>query len=400
MNLRRENMLPVYLDIEDEAKKIINKNIRCMLELLEETCKGLSYEEILDSIFPKHILDNDINKCIRSIAELDNMAGDKYEREHLAPFYEWVLYHVIAWWIDVTENGELYEIPREKAISKNGVDLFCTINNVDNYFDFMFEDWDFLDIEKFYTIYKRNPKMLQDVFHMDIAQYVELMPKDIQEEYKNLSCTRTKIEEEIEGQEAYIVKSIYTFLQLESIRAMKYEGCKEVDLSDIIRNGLFQVFQEHGLIIEREARGGYATKDLGELDFFIYSFKDGIYKQIAVGENKKWGEYKKSIGQLLGYMDSNTKFGFTIIYNTGTNLRTVLDGRKKILQEYNINGNFKVVGEIEEVDDMIDVLRTCHENPEKAGSYFYLYHFVFNICKPQRKKVARVNRTREKINGS
>lgn len=389
-------MLPVYLDIEDEAKEIINKNIRCMLELLEETCKGLSYEEILESIFPKYILDNDINKCIHSIAELDNMAGDKFERENLAPFYEWTLYHVIAWWIDVTETGELYEVPRVKSLSKNGVDLYSVLNNVDNYFDFLFPDWDFLDIDKFYAMYKWNPQILEEVFHMDIAQYVELMPKDIREEYKSLSYEKTEIEEDIEGQETYIVKSIYTFLQLEAIRAMKYEGCKEVDLSDIIRNGLFQVFQEHGLIIEREARGGYATKDLGELDFFIYSFKNGIYKQIAVGENKKWGEYKKSIGQLLGYMDSNTRFGFTIIYNTGTNLKTVLDGRKKILQEYNINGNFKVVGEIEEVDNMIDVLRTCHENTEKVGSYFYLYHFIFNISKPHRKKAARESRIRAK----
>lgn len=389
-------MLPVYLDISDEAKIIINKNIRCMLELLEETCKGLSYEEILDAIFPQYMLDDDIEKCVRTIITLDNMAADKYEREYLAPIYEWTLYHVISWWMDVTDIGELLEIPRDKCINKDGIEMYDTLNNIDNYFDFLFSDWDFLDVDKFYAIYKRNSEILKKVFHMDIDQYIELMPKDIQEEYSALKCLRLDIEGEEENLELYIVKNIYNILQIETIRAQKYEGADEVDLSDTIRNGLFLLFQEHGLTIEREARGGYAVKDLGEMDFLIYSFDNGVYKQIAIGENKKWGEYKNSIGQLLGYMDSDTKFGFTIIYNTGTNLNTVLEGRKKILKEYNIDGNFRVIGEIEEIENMTNVLRTCHENPEKSGSCFYLYHFVFNAYKIQRKKVAAKSRARTK----
>ena len=39
-------MLPIYLDIVDEAKRAINKNIWYMFELLESNCAALSYEEI------------------------------------------------------------------------------------------------------------------------------------------------------------------------------------------------------------------------------------------------------------------------------------------------------------------------------------------------------------------
>jgi len=49
-------MLPVYLDITDKAKNIINKNIWYMFDLLKATCEGLSYEEVLDGIFPQYIL--------------------------------------------------------------------------------------------------------------------------------------------------------------------------------------------------------------------------------------------------------------------------------------------------------------------------------------------------------
>ena len=49
-------MLPIYLDIVDEAKKIINKNIWYMFELLESNCSALSYEEVLSDIFPQYIV--------------------------------------------------------------------------------------------------------------------------------------------------------------------------------------------------------------------------------------------------------------------------------------------------------------------------------------------------------
>ena len=42
-------MLSIYLDIVDEAKRAINKNIWYMLE---SNCAALSYEEILSDIFP------------------------------------------------------------------------------------------------------------------------------------------------------------------------------------------------------------------------------------------------------------------------------------------------------------------------------------------------------------
>lgn len=391
-------MIPVYLDVSNEAKKRINENVNCMFDLLLAVCDGLSYEEVLQDIFPSYILEANLIKCINAVKELYNITKDKFERENVSPFLEWTLYHTITWWIDVADDIELNEIPRQDCINKDGKNLYDMLNNEEQYLDFLFSDWDFLCVEKIYAIYKRDFRIIEKVFHIDIEQYLDLMPVDIQEEYKKNKGIIKNEKEEVEQQERLIVNSIWSFLQLEMLRTKKYEKCNEVDLSDNIRNGLFLLFKSVGLDIEREARGGYAVADLGELDFYIYCYKDGIYRQVAIGENKKWGAYKDSIGQLLGYMDTNTKFGFTIIYNKDVHLSTVLKGRKKILQEYNIDGNFKVVGEIEEMEDMTDVLRTCHENPENPGTYFYLYHFVFNVYKPERAKAAKVGRKRTRSN--
>lgn len=233
-------MLPIYLDISDEAKRIINKNIWCMFDLLEATCAGLSYAEILDGIFPPYILDENLDKCVKVVGELYNMSIDKYEREYLSPFHEWTLYHTILWWFDVTDH----------------IDLYKTLNDIENYFDFLFQDWDFLYVDKIYTIYKKSPVMLEQFFHIEIEQYIELMPRDLQEEYKKLNELKTEKNESSKEKEQYIVNNIYSFLQLEMLKAKKYENCNEVDLGDDIRNGVFLLFKEHGIDIEREARAG------------------------------------------------------------------------------------------------------------------------------------------------
>lgn len=174
-------MLPIYLDISDVAKQKINHNVWCMFELLEMTCEGLSYEEILDSIFPPYILQNNLDKCVSVVRELHDMTKDNYKREYLAPFYEWTLYCTILWWIAVADDIELDEIPRSICIDKNGIDLYDSLNNVESYLDFLFQDWDFLYVDEIYEIYKRNPKILEKYLHIDIEKYVELMPRDIQD---------------------------------------------------------------------------------------------------------------------------------------------------------------------------------------------------------------------------
>ena len=119
-------MLPVYLEVPREAKKIINKNVGYMFELLKCTCEGLSYADVLDSIYPSYILDIKLEKCVQTIKELYNMTQDNYERETLAPFYEWTLFHTISWWLDVTDENDLDEIPRKYCTDKSG-EVKCTL---------------------------------------------------------------------------------------------------------------------------------------------------------------------------------------------------------------------------------------------------------------------------------
>ena len=125
-------------------------------ELLELNCTALSYEEILSDIFPQYIIETNFGKCVMTVKALHNMVQDNYDRD---------------------------ELPRNLCINKQGMDMYDYLNNVNSYLDFMFQDLDFLHLEEMCSLYKKNPKILEEFLHIDIEQYIELMPMDIQEEY-------------------------------------------------------------------------------------------------------------------------------------------------------------------------------------------------------------------------
>lgn len=134
-------MLPIYLDIVDEAKRAIHKNIWYMFELLESNCAALSYEEILSDIFPQYIIETNFEKCVTTVKVLHNMVLDYYDRDELPSFF--TLYHMISWWVDVANDISLDEIPRNLCINKQGMDMYDYLNNVIVIWILCFKIWIF-----------------------------------------------------------------------------------------------------------------------------------------------------------------------------------------------------------------------------------------------------------------
>ena len=65
----------------------------------------------------------------------------------------------------------------------------------------------------------------------------------------------------------------------------RLEKLDENEISDDIKARVQSAFEMKDLIIEREARGGYSAKSIGEMDFFIYKSDDYKNMQLAIGEN-------------------------------------------------------------------------------------------------------------------
>ena len=106
-----------------------------------------------------------------TVNALHNMVQDNYDRDELSSFFELTLYHTISWWIDVANDIPLDELPRNLYINKQGMDMYDYLNNVNSYLDCMFQDLDFLHLEKMYSLYKKNPKILEEFLHIDKWTY-------------------------------------------------------------------------------------------------------------------------------------------------------------------------------------------------------------------------------------
>lgn len=385
------------ISIDDEVSENIlgkiNKNIYLIIELFNESCEGLDYETFLVEIFPEFLCRKNQEKCIEVLKELEEYTRDHYYH-NLKPIQEYALFNILGWWLEVTDCDFEETIDENDIKSLDDRYIAKNINNIEAYKGFMFEDWDFLDdsLSDYIELCKKNPEFVQKFFHIDLEEYIELMPDDIKEEYfnaKSKSKIGLKKEDNIEE---LIVKLIYNATKYKENDPRRLMNTSETQLSDDVTAIIKEKLHDNGIIVTREMTSGFAKKGIGECDFYIYTYKDNIFKVVAIGENKEWGNFEKQLKQLLGYMNSDTMFGFTILFNKSINLETALKKRKQILENLyvEIDGvkNFEVVGEIEEVEGMSNVLMTLHKNPEKENSYFRIYHFVVNAKLDERQESA------------
>ena len=384
-------MLPIYLDVSKCLAQKANQNIYSIIELFLESCKDLDYETFLQEIFPQFYLRKNFDRCKEIIYEIKEITLDSYERHYLKPIHEYALFMLLEWWLDATEIDMNIEVLENEIRTSDDEYLAKYINDIEGYKSFMFEDWDFLDVSELFKCYRQNPYICTDFFHVDLDDYVELMPDDIKEEYEfyKSESSQNKNPTVAISDEVYIVKSVYNAIQRLENRPRELQKYSEVELSNILQTILHQSFHEKGLIITREEQGGYSSKQTGELDFFIYKYSNDIFRTVAVGENKEWGKFEDSLKQLIGYMDNNISFGFTIIFNKNTNLNTILKSRLEILNSFHVNGSFIIVGEVEYVSGLNNVLKTRYENPEHKGTYFNIYHLIINSYKPNREESAQ-----------
>ncbi|EQB85831.1 hypothetical protein J2Z44_004302 [Clostridium punense] len=389
-------MINTDFKISNTLLEKVNRNIYLILELYIETCKGLDYEDILDEIFPFHFVRKNKEKCIEVIEELKEYTTDFYLHE-LNPVQQYALFHLIEWWLEVTEY-EFEEIIDEKElISEEDIYVAENINNIDNYKSILFSDWDFLeeglahDLE-YYKIYGPAYEELRDI---NLEDYLELLPDDKKMEFfrtKNKYETYLKLETNIPKHEQLVIKQLYNAIMLRQNDPRRLQSTTETELSDDVSDIAKEKLHENGIIIAREMPSGYSKKNIGECDFYIYTYKDGIYRTIAIGENKEWGNFENQLKQLIGYMTQDVEFGFTILFNKSVQSSTALTKRLEMLKNFyvEVDGNkiFQIVGDILEIKSMNDVLVTKHENPERKGTYFKIYHFIINANSGERKESA------------
>lgn len=392
-----------------KINKYVNNNLRIMIEVYRDYLymnDGFSVTEKLSDVFPREFLKQNSDKCVDIVEELYEIITSQVIRSYMKPKYEASLYYIIQWWIDIQDSEENC-IPmklEKELIDEINIGNYCDnedgskvilmqLKDIERYLDFCFEDHDFLQesLDSMVNLYLNNPELVECIFNVDLDEYIELMSADMRELYiekrdgnkKNNHIILRKWSEEV------IIKDIYNSLKLLNEHVIEIREKGEVEISNEIFRMIKLLFKKHyGLEVERESEIGHSMKKLGENDFYIYQNTDE-YMQIAIGENKVLDGFKQAYGQLLGYLNYNFKFGFTISINKK---KTIKEAYKYILEnlknsQYN---EFKITQICENPfgNTYMYLIKSTHILPEDRSRTMNLYHLILDLNDDYRKKVA------------
>ncbi|TKH04406.1 hypothetical protein FC678_24655 [Peribacillus simplex] len=246
-------MIKVYIsNSSEEFVKEVNHKIAEFIKFY------IAFQEDHDDnryeiAFPKFLLRNNKTRCEEVISELYEYSVDRYIHI-LSPLHEYALFKIIEYCEDNYEDYEKDKTEGEtslfgivdKSLSdeednnsvENGGYSLSDFHTFDFYYDNIFEDFDFLDVDFFYNKFKLSPSLFYENVDVNLDDYIELMPLDIQKEYLTLKESNNKITNDVIGEEVEV--NVQDFInELSNISPGKQEAKKYENLMARILSFLF-----------------------------------------------------------------------------------------------------------------------------------------------------------------
>jgi len=197
-------LLQVFLDINFDNKVKANENLYNFVNIFVTDLEfGIQYS----FIFPKFLYKFNPEKCKKVLDDLDLWINDSFTH-HLPPLHQYVLFNMIETWIE-WKDGEDDESELLDADEDDEKEVTITddqwVENHPNDLELLktlfFNDLDFLGVGELYNAFKKSSKVFQKVYYLYLEQYIDLMPKDIRDEFKMIKssiCTDSLLKNEKE----------------------------------------------------------------------------------------------------------------------------------------------------------------------------------------------------------
>lgn len=270
--------------------------------------------DIIEDILPKYLYREQYHKCVKTIEELYYWTGDEFYHEMNA-IHEFILCKFIDYMEDLQkeypEFNQVYFNQKCRSLikkaSKKDFEEDCEFTpkeyeglfyNIFHYTDSLFTDTDFLMIDTIYNQRKLGDISIEKILGINIDYYYELLPMDIQEQYKTKHITLT-------SEVSSMLKYINSRVKHGNLYKLFWENdvpVNEERIQLILENIMDAYFYNQAVEITREAMLGN-----GKVDFKLY--KNNNEDEKVLIEIKKAKNYVKKgyEKQLTDYMLS-TKY--------------------------------------------------------------------------------------------
>ncbi|WP_217559976.1 hypothetical protein [Paenibacillus sp. GbtcB18] len=282
----------------------------------------------LEIILPKYLFREQYHKCIKIFEELFRWTEDEFYHS-MSAFHELALYNFLDYLANMREDMEQFddiyfddkchslinEASRLDFYEYKEYDEFndmslkeCQNNYYDifNYSDCLFEETDFLLIDKLYNNRKLGDTNLEKYLGINIDFYYDILPLDIQNEYKSSYIT-------LSGEVSGMLNYISHRLKYGNLYKLFWENntpILEERIQLILENIMDAYFYNQEIDITREALLGN-----GKVDFKLYRNKKEDEKVLIEIKRASSSYLKKGYEkQLTDYMlSTNYKNAFYLI---------------------------------------------------------------------------------------
>ena len=378
--------------------KYVNSNLREILRVLIDILET-DPEFDLDGFFPRDYLMRKPQECRNAVNELYEIICSKNIRDFIKPKYEYLLYAILCWWEDCTDNeDDLIINPIDDELKRDldnddGKNILKWIQDFEEYYYICFQDHDFLpeQLSSMVMLYLRNPKLLEMFFqHDNLDDYIDLMECDLRDRY--LETQSEKNRDLCTSLSENIVIELISVIKRFQKRIVHFENRDEVEITADIQDAIAgSLNNKYGLHISREFTMGRAIKKLGETDLYIYAEKDGHVIDYAVLENKYIENFTNQYNQLMGYLNPNFEFGITLSMNREMSLKKGFDEIENKLN--NIKGAFHPI-RIQRIGERDTLMIISEHIVPETGNRMKVFHLIFQLNDRERKEVAVLARKR------
>ena len=378
--------------------KYVNSNLREILRVLIDILET-DPEFDLDGFFPRDYLMRKPQECRNAVNELYEIICSKNIRDFIKPKYEYLLYAILCWWEDCTDDeDDLIINPIDDELKRDldnddGKNILKWIQDFEEYYYICFQDHDFLpeQLSSMVMLYLRNPKLLEMFFqHDNLDDYIDLMECDLRDRY--LETQSEKNRDLCTSLSENIVIELICVIKRFQKRIVHFENRDEVEITADIQDAIAgSLNNKYGLHISREFTMGRAIKKLGETDLYIYAEKDGHVIDYAVLENKYIENFTNQYNQLMGYLNPNFEFGITLSMNREMSLKKGFDEIENKLN--NIKGAFHPI-RIQRIGERDTLMIISEHIVPETGNRMKVFHLIFQLNDRERKEVAVLARKR------
>lgn len=233
--------------------------------------------DMIELLLPKYLYREQYSNCVKVFNDLFKWTEDSFFHEMRA-LHELLLYNFIEYMAnlqqELPEFNQLYIDPKGHSLIEQAVQNDCAESDmvefedykeiyydIFSYPDSLFTDTEFLFIDKIYNTRKAGKTFIEDRLGINIDYYFELLPLDIQEQYKTKHITLT-------SEVVTMLEYIQNRIQHRNLYKLFWENdspVKEERIQLILENIMDAYFYNQEVEITREALLGN-----GKVDFKLY----------------------------------------------------------------------------------------------------------------------------------